>query len=202
MERSEKVERYYNEEHHFLEAIRILRSLALKTGLEETYKWMFPTYTLSGKNVLSICRFKKHFGVWFFNGAFLKDKKQVLENAQKGKTKAMRHWKFYDIAAINNKNVLQYMREAIENEKNEMVLVPSKKKAIKKPVPQLLKVALIKNTNAAKAFEKLSFYSQNEYSEYIETAKQEKTKLLRLEKTLALITDGKGLNDRCRQYLK
>ncbi|MFS4494532.1 YdeI/OmpD-associated family protein [Maribacter sp. 2308TA10-17] len=198
MEKAEKVERYYSEEHHFSEGIAKLRALVLKTGLEETYKWMFPTYTLEGKNVISICKFKKHFGIWFFNGVFLKDTKQVLENAQEGKTQAMRHWKFYTIEDIDKTAVLGYMQEAIENQKNGRIFVPIKKKIEKRPVPKLLKDALAKNANAAEAFKKLSLYNQNEYSEYIEKAKQEKTKLSRLEKILPMIIEVKGLNDKYR----
>lgn len=198
MERSEKVERYYTEDHHFSKAIGILRELALKTGMEETFKWMFPTYMLDGKNVLSICKFKKHFGIWFFNGVFLQDEKQILENAQEGKTQAMRHWKFYSKGDIDENGVLGYMREAIENQKNGRVLVPSKKKATKKSLPKLLKDALAINTNAGSSFNKLSVSRQNEYSEYIDTAKQEKTRLSRLQKILPMIEEGKGLNDRYR----
>jgi len=198
MEKSEKVARYYAEEHHFSSAIQQLREIALKTGLDETFKWMFPTYTLDGKNVIAICKFKKHFGIWFFNGVFLKDEKQVLENAQEGKTQAMRHWKFYDIKDISEIGVQAYINEAIENQKNGKVLAPSRKKTTKKSIPKLLKDALSENTNAGKAFKKLSLYNQNEYSAYIENAKQEKTKLSRLEKILPMIADGKGLNDMYR----
>jgi uncharacterized protein YdeI (YjbR/CyaY-like superfamily) len=198
MEKAEKVERYYSEEHHFAAAIGKLRALVLKTGLEETYKWMFPTYTLNGKNVISICKFKKHFGIWFFNGVFLNDEKQILENAQEGKTQAMRHWKFYSIDDIDEKGIMAYILEAIENQKNGRVLVATKKKATKKPVPKLLKDALAEKAKTLQAFKKLSTYSQNEYSEYITNAKQEKTKLSRLEKILPMIADGKGLNDMYR----
>lgn len=199
MEKSEKVARYYAEEHHYSSAIEKLRDLALKTGLEETFKWMFPTYTLDGKNVLAICKFKKHFGIWFFNGVFLRDELQVLENAQEGKTRAMRHWKFHIIEDISEKSVLGYMNEAIENQRNGRVLAPlKKKKATKILVPQLLKEALANNKTALATFNKLSPYKQNEYSEYITTAKQEKTKHSRLEKILPMITTGKGLNDKYR----
>jgi uncharacterized protein YdeI (YjbR/CyaY-like superfamily) len=199
MDKSEKVEQYYAEEHHFAEAIGQLRELVLKTGLEETCKWMFPTYTLDGKNILSICKFKNHFGIWFFNGVFLKDEQQVLENAQEGKTQAMRHWKFYTKNEIDATAVLGYMQEAIENQKNGRVFIPLKKKIIKKPIPILLKEALSKNTTAASAFKKLTLSKQNAYSEYIITAKQEKTKLSRLEKILPMISEGKGLNDKYRK---
>ena len=199
MDKSEKVERYYSEEHHFSSAIQKLRDIALKTGLEETFKWMFPTYTIDGKNVISICKFNKHFGLWFFNGVFLRDEKQVLKNAQEGKTQAMRHWKFYNIEDISTQDVQAYINEAIENQKQGRILTPLKKtKATKKPIPELLKAALSKNKTAQSAFETLSPYKQNEYSEYIVNAKQEKTKRSRLEKILPMIAEGKGLNDMYR----
>lgn len=198
MDTSEKVERYYTEEHHYKEAIGQLRDLALKTGLEETFKWMFPTYTLKGKNILSICKFKNHFGIWFFNGVFLRDEKNILKNAQEGKTQAMRHWKFKSTEEIDKIGVMAYMNEAIENQKNGRVFIPIKKKTTKKPIPQLLIDALLNKIDASKAFKKLSLYNQNEYAEYIAAAKQEKTKLSRLEKIIPMIIEGKGLNDKYR----
>ena len=83
MDKSEKVEAYYDENHVFKEAISVLRDLVLKTSLEETFKWMYPTYTLKGKNVLAICKFKEHFGIWFFNGVFLSDKNKRITKCSK-----------------------------------------------------------------------------------------------------------------------
>ncbi len=194
MDVSEKVEAYYETEHLFKEGIAQLRSLALKTGLEETFKWMFPTYTLKGKNVLAICKFKKHFGIWFFNGVFLSDFKEVLENAQEGKTQAMRHWKFHALDDIDNTAVLGYMNEAIENERKGIKLAKKKKTPVKVVVPELLAAALKEHPEAQKAFSAMTPYKQKEYAEYIRTAKQEKTKQSRLLKILPMIKEGKGLN--------
>ncbi len=199
MEKSEKIERYFSEEHHFREAICMLRDIALKTKMEETFKWMFPTYTLGGKNVMAICKFKKHFGIWFFNGVFLSDPLGVLENAQEGKTQAMRHWKFYTKEEINKTKVLGYINEAMENQKRGLKLIPKKTRSIEVIVPNLLKDALSNNAIANEAFKKLSPYNKKEYSEYITNAKQEKTKLSRLEKILPMIVDGKGLNDKYKK---
>jgi uncharacterized protein YdeI (YjbR/CyaY-like superfamily) len=197
MDKFEKVEAYFEEEHHYKKAIGILRDLALKTELEETFKWMFPTYTLDNKNVLALCKFKGHFGIWFFNGVFLSDPNNVLKNAQEGKTKAMRHWKFQSIDDINEKDVLAYVKEAIDNQKNGRVLAPSKssKKVI---IPELFSKKLSENKELKLAFETLSNYKQKEFYEYIETAKQEKTKISRLEKIIPMILDGIGLNDKYR----
>ena len=197
MDKFEKVEAYFAEEHHYKKAIGILRDLTLKTELEETFKWMFPTYTLDNKNVLALCKFKGHFGIWFFNGVFLSDPNNVLKNAQEGKTKAMRHWKFQSIDDINEKDVLAYVKEAIDNQKNGRVLAPSKssKKVI---IPELFSKKLSENKELKLAFETLSNYKQKEFYEYIETAKQEKTKISRLEKIIPMILDGIGLNDKYR----
>lgn len=199
MEKSEKVERYFSEEHHFQEAIGVLRTLALKTKMDETFKWMFPTYTLEGKNVLAICKFKKHFGVWFFNGVFLSDPHGVLENAQEGKTQAMRHWKFHTLEDIDETKVFGYMNEALENQRKGLKLAPKKKTPVKFILPDLLKNALNKDATAKAAFAKLSPYNKKEYSEYIADAKQEKTKLSRLQKILPMIKNGAGLNDKYKK---
>lgn len=64
-DRDGKLQAYFEEEHHFKAAINTLRSLACSLPFEETYKWNFPTYTYNGKNIMAICRFKRHFGFGF-----------------------------------------------------------------------------------------------------------------------------------------
>jgi len=198
MDKSEKVAAYYEEEHPFQKSIAILRNLALKCNLEETYKWMFPTYMINGKNVLSICKFKAHYGIWFFNGVFLKDTEKVLQNAQEGKTQAMRHWKFTVEDAIDTKKVMAYMNEAIENERKGIKLIPKKKGPVNVVLPPELKHAFHNDKDLKKDFAKLTAYKQKEYCEYIATAKQEKTKQSRLQKIRPMILEGKGLNDMYR----
>ncbi|SDQ57133.1 YdeI/OmpD-associated family protein [Flagellimonas zhangzhouensis] len=193
MDKTEKLEAYYEQEHPFRDGISHLRQLALKTEADETFKWSFPVYTLNGKNVFGICKFKSHFGVWFFNGVFLKDPKKVLENAQEGKTKGMRHWKFSSMDEVDDMSVLAYMTESLENQKKGMEIQPEKTKKVE--IPELLHAELIKHPTLQKAFEKFTPYKQKEFCEYIAEAKQEKTKLRRLEKILPMIKDEVGLND-------
>lgn len=198
MDKSEKVEAYYTEEHAFKSAIAQLRELALKANLEETFKWMFPTYTINEKNVLAICKFKQHFGIWFFNGVFLSDSKNVLENAQEGKTQAMRHWRFKSQVEIDNIVVSAYIHEAIENERKGIRLAPKKKQAVVVIVPEELQKTFKNNPDLKKTFTLLSLYQQKEYSDYIADAKQQKTKESRLSKIIPMILEGKGLNDKYR----
>lgn len=197
MDKSNKIEAYFTEDHHYKKEIGILRELVLKCQLEETFKWSFPTYTIEGKNVLSVCKFKNHFGLWFFNGVFLTDKNKVLENAQEGKTKAMRHWKFHTENEIDKNLVLSYIKEAIINQKAGKVLSPTKS-TTQIPTPEALLLELDKNNNLKNAYNALSAYKQKEFNEYIVSAKREATKLKRLEKIIPIILEGKGLNDKYR----
>jgi len=198
MEAKEKVTAYYAKERPFKKEINALRAIVKKTELQETYKWSFPVYTVEGKNVLSVSGFKQHFGIWFFNGVFLSDPKKVLENAQEGKTKAMRHWKFRSMADMETKAILAYIEEAIQNQKKGLILVPKKKEKAALIVPPLLQEQIASDTNFSAAFTSLSPYKKREYCEYIATAKQEKTKKSRLVKITPLVLDGKGLNDKYR----
>lgn len=198
MDYSEKVEAYYEEEHHFKKGVKILRNLALKANAQEFFKWQAPVYGVDGKNVFWIARFKNHFGIGFFNGVFLSDPKDVLINVQKDKTMAMRHWHFKSIEEIDENGVLAYIIESLDNQKKGLVLNPAKKKKEKIVIPDLLKNALDKNSKADNFFKKLSHFRQKEYVEYIADAKQEKTKLSRLEKIIPMLSEGKGLNDMYR----
>jgi uncharacterized protein YdeI (YjbR/CyaY-like superfamily) len=188
---------YFEKDCVFKDGIELLRTLALSTEMEEHKKWGAPVYTVGNKNVLGILAFKNHFALWFFNGVYLRDPEAVLENAQEGKTKAMRHWKFRSADEIDKNLVLAYIQEAIENQKRGLALKPDRKKNT--VVPDLLKEALAQNNRLNEQFWALSPYKQREYCEYIETAKQQKTKLTRLEKIIPMIELGIGLSDKYRK---
>ncbi len=191
---AEKVEAYYSKDQKFREGITRLREIALKTQLVETYKWGSPVYTIDNKNVLGILAFKSYFGLWFFNGVFLSDPKGVLENAQEGKTKSMRHWKFKAVGNIDEVGVLEYIKETIENQKKGLELKPSRKTEI--IIPKLLLDSLLENTRLNEQFNELTPYKQRDYCEYIAEAKQQKTKESRLDKIIPMISKGQGLNDK------
>jgi uncharacterized protein YdeI (YjbR/CyaY-like superfamily) len=90
-----------------------LREVLNKTELEETVRWGAPCYTFNGKNVVGIGAFQSYVGLWFFQGALLADPKNVLINAQEGKTKALRQWRFENAADIDPKTIKAYVKEAI-----------------------------------------------------------------------------------------
>lgn len=195
MKKVSSVEEYIETHNKWSEALTILRDIINKTELEETLKWSAPVYSLNGKNVVGLGAFKKHFGLWFFNGVFLKDEKKLLVNAQE-KTKALRQMRFESLDEIDKYAVLEYVKEAIENQKRGKDIKPEKttKKAI--TIPSELQEALKKNAELKTGFQALSPYKQKEYCEYIATAKREATKQSRLEKIVPMILQGIGLNDK------
>lgn len=175
------------------EELLLLQSIIDKTELVETTKWGGIIYVLNGKNVVGIGGFKNYFTIWFFNGVFLKDEKKVLVNAQEGVTKSLRQWRFSAKEEVNEKEVLNYILEAIENEKQGKRFKPEKKKTI---VSDFLNKELEADSNLNEYFQKFSKYKQQEFLEYIETAKREETKLSRIEKIKPMILKNIGLNDK------
>ena len=177
------------------EEILLLKSIIDKTELIETTKWGGPVFVYEKKNIIGLGGFKDYFAIWFFNGVFLKDDKKKLINAQEDKTKSLRQWRFTSKEEVNEKEVLDYILEAIENEKQGKIIKPAKKEAI---ISELLEKEMSQNPALAEAFQKFSPYKQYEFLEYIETAKQEKTKLSRIEKIIPMILENVGLNDKYR----
>lgn len=187
----------WNKTGQWEKELEFISSIIDKTELEEMTKWGGPVYTVNKKNVIGVGGFKAYVAIWFFNGVFLKDEKGVLVNANEGVTKALRQWRFASMEELvkSEKLILQYIQEAIANEKAGLSKKPQKKQAI---VSELL-TAEFKNDEAlAKAFEGFTPYKQYEFLEYVETAKQEKTKLSRIEKIKPMILEGIGLNDKYR----
>ena len=141
--------------------------------------------------------FKNFFTLWFFNGVFLKDKKKHLVNANAGVTKSLRQWRFTSKKEINETEILAYIQEAIENEKQGKIIKPEKSKETV-TIPAILQNELDANINLQETFFQFSPYKQKEFIEYIETAKREETKLSRIEKIKQMILDNIGLNDKYR----
>jgi uncharacterized protein YdeI (YjbR/CyaY-like superfamily) len=195
MKKVNSVEEYIERHENFTDALTLIRDILNTTELVETLKWSAPVYTINDKNVIGLGAFKHHFGVWFFNGVFLKDEQKLLVNAQEGKTKALRQMKFSSIDEIDKNVVLSYVKEAIENQKAGKEIKPdrSKKETV---IPIELQQVFENDSNLAKHFNALSPYKQREYCEHIASAKREATKLSRLEKITPMILSGVGLHDK------
>ncbi|MFK7780889.1 YdeI family protein [Psychroserpens sp.] len=188
------VEEYIETNSHFNDALVLLREIINTTELNESVKWSAPVYDLNGKNVVGLGAFKNHFGIWFFNGVFLKDEQKLLVNAQENKTKALRQMRFNNIEDINKNLVLAYIKEAIENQKLGKEIKPNRiKKAV--VIPDELNKVLKSKSNVKNSFNGLTPGKQREYCTYITDAKREATKQTRLEKIIPMILKGVGLHD-------
>jgi uncharacterized protein YdeI (YjbR/CyaY-like superfamily) len=190
-----KIDAYIEKHSNWKEALSELRAVLKQTEAVETVKWGIPTYTVNGKNVMGIGAFKNHFGLWFFNGSVLSDPKGVLRNAQEGKTRGMRQLNWNSLDEVDLDMVRAYALEAIENQKQGKEIKPQRttKKLL---VPAELKAGFEEDKHLKAAFDKLTPGRQREYAAHIGSAKQEKTRLSRLEKCRPMIMSGKGLHDK------
>lgn len=176
------------------EAEEIMQQLIVKMPLTKEFKWGTYIYTHKRKNVIGWGGFKNFFSLWFYNGVFLEDKDKVLISASEGKTKALRQWRFKDAGEMDKAKIKAYIQESIRTIDEGKEIKPIKSTP-KKPSAILLE-ALTLDAIFKKKFEALTPGKQKEYIEYIDDAKQEKTKQSRLEKIKPLILSGKGLNDK------
>lgn len=189
------VDAYIDHHEQYNNELRLLREILNSTGLDETVKWGAPAYIFKGKNVVGIGAFKSYVGLWFHQGALLKDEAKVLINAQKDVTKALRQWRFEAMDDIDKDLIKAYVLESIDNFEKGHVLKPQRNK---KPVviPQELQDAFAKNKDVEASFKSLSNACQREYAEHVAEAKKEETRLRRLAKITPMILKGGGLHDK------
>ena len=174
-----------------------MAQLILKTNLTKEFKWGTDVYTFQGKNVVGWAGFKHFFSIWFYNGVFLRDPYNVLISASEGKTKSLRQWRLNATTEFDEHKILEYIDESIQTIIDEK-FISTNKGLIREP-EGLLKEELEKNSALQHSFMKLTPGKRKDYIEYINDAKQEKTKLARLEKIMPMILSGIGLNDKYKR---
>ena len=137
------------------------------------------------------------FGLWFFQGALLKDQGAYLLNAQSGKTKAMRQWRFASAEEINREEILNYLLEATKNAKDGKEIKPERNKKI--DIPGEMVEAFQEDSSLKDSFDQMSKTKRRELAEHVGTAKRQETRDRRLKTVLELIKQGRGLNDNYRK---
>ena len=196
MKKINSVEDYIAKSSQWADELSTLRTILASTELEETVKWGTPCYTYKSKNVVGMISFKPYFGLWFHQGATLKDTNNKLINAQEGKTKALRQWRMSNANEIKPSIIKRYVKESIANIDKGVEIKAVKARTV--AIPNELKAALTQNSTLKAAFDKLTPGKQREYSEHINDASRAATKERRLEKIVPLIMAGSGLHDRYR----
>jgi uncharacterized protein YdeI (YjbR/CyaY-like superfamily) len=171
-----------------------LRKLILSADPEliEDWKWG-PNYYLNGM-VCGYWGFKKHVSFVFFQGSMLKDKKKILlENPGNVHN---RHIKFTDISQIDDDLILEYLFEAIDNNRKGLKILETKDKTITVPDDVTKQ---FKKAKVLPYFESLAFSHQKEYIQWIESAKKEETRTKRIHQAIEKLQDKQGLHDKYKK---
>ena len=188
-----KVDGYLSKAKKWQEEFKKLRMIILPSGLTEELKWGKPCYTFQDSNILIIQGFKEYCALMFCKGALLRDPKGILIQQTKH-VQAARQIRFTNVREIvKMESILRaYIHEAIEAEKAG-IKVHFKKNP--EPIPEELQNKLDEIPALKTAFEALTPGRQRGYILYFAAAKQSKTREARVEKWMAQILNGKGLDD-------
>lgn len=189
-----KIKEYITKKEKWSKELTQLHAILSELPLDAAIKWGSPTYSHKKKNVIGIAGFKNYFGLWFFQGGLLKDDAKVLQNAQEGKTQAMRQWRFNSVDEIDRDLIKAYVLESIKNFEEGKEIKPNRNKEL--VIPEELEALLKDNSELNSAFGNLTKGKQREYADHISEAKREATKQKRLEKITPMILSGVGLHDK------
>lgn len=191
---NKRVDVALSKETRWPKEIAELRKIALASGLTEELKWGQPCYTLNGKNVFLIHGFKEYFAILFMKGVLMKDPKKILFQ-QTLNVQGPRQIRMANLAELKKLKpvITSYIKEAVKLEESG-AQVPLKK-ANDFEIPEEILKAMKKISGLTPAFKKLTPGRQRGYLLFFTGAKQEATRIARIEKSAARILAGKGLTD-------
>ncbi|MDF0692626.1 DUF1801 domain-containing protein [Aquirufa ecclesiirivi] len=174
--------------------LSLLRSLLLEMGLEEDLKWSSPCYSHEKSNLVILQGFKEYFAIMFFKGVLLTDTGKIFSKPGEN-TQSSRQIRFTHLEDILSKETLikAYIQEAIEVEKSGAKV--TLKKMEEYVVPDEFQNAMEEDDALKTAFARLTPGRQRMYLMHFAEAKQEATRIARIEKNKNRILMGKGLGD-------
>ena len=189
-----KIDAFLERAESWEQEFAALRKIVLDCGLDEELKWGQPCYSLGKANIVLIHGFKEYCALLFFKGALLKDPDGILVQ-QTENVQSARQIRFTGAAEIARmENLLKdYIQQAIEVEKAG--LKADFKKTTEFEMPDEFKARLDNMPDLMAAFEGLTPGRQRAYLLHFSGAKQSKTREARVEKHIARILEGKGLDD-------
>lgn len=166
--------------------------LSADSAMIEDWKWG-PNYYLDGM-VCGYWGFKKHVTLTFFQGALLKDKKKLLlENPGNVHN---RHMKFTNVKDIDEEIILEYLFEAIDNNRKGIKIIETKDKTVDVP-DDVLKA--FKKAKVFDYFNGLAFSHRKEYIMWITDAKKDETRVRRIIQAIEKLNNKQGLNDKYKK---
>lgn len=189
-----KVDFYFDEAKKWQKEQEELREIALDCQLTEELKWGTPCYTFQNSNIVLIHAFKDYCALLFFKGALLSDTDGILIQQSKN-VQAARQIRFTNLQQIKDqKSILKTcIYQAIEVEKAGLKVKLKKTKEFE--VAAEFQKKLDQDSKLEAAFKALTPGRQRAYLLHFSSPKQSKTRESRIEKAIASILEGKGLND-------
>jgi len=171
-----------------------LRAILLGSGLTEELRWGQPCYAHDGKNVALIHGFKEYCAILFPKGALLKDPERVLVQ-QTPNVQAARQIRFTSVREVTRleKTVKAYVREAIDIERSGRKVRFKRTEDFE--LPEELASRLDDDAELKAAFAALTPGRQRAYIFHFSQPKLSKTRTARVEKHVARILEGLGLDD-------
>jgi uncharacterized protein YdeI (YjbR/CyaY-like superfamily) len=191
---NQKVNKYLNELLKWQDELKYLRRIILDCGLDEDFKWMHPSYSNKGKNIVLIHEFNDYCAILFHKGTLLKDTENILIQ-QTENTREARQLRFTnteEIAQLED-TVKEYIAEAVQIEISGLKV--EKTKVSDFDPPEELQKLFAEQPEFEEAFKKLTAGRQKGYMLHFSKPKQSKTKTSRIEGCIKRIMDGYGLND-------
>ncbi|WP_043770054.1 YdeI/OmpD-associated family protein [Algiphilus aromaticivorans] len=173
--------------------IQALRSILLDCRLGEALKWGKPCFMFEGKNVAIIQPFKEHCSLMFFKGALIQDVYGLLRTQGENTQSAMR-LEFTGKDQIKTAVVKAYVEQAIAVEQAGLEVDFKAKNELE--LPEELVRILNEDSKLAKAFQALTPGRRRGYVLHFTGAKQSKTRIARIERSIPKILAGVGINDR------
>lgn len=155
-----------------------LREIILKSDpkMIEDWKWG-PNYYLDGM-VCGYAAFQKHVNFVFFKGSLLKDKRKLLQDTGSVNT---RHFHLRTVKDIDEDVFLEYIFEAIDNNREGKKVV----------APEVALTGDIKkefkSAGVIKLFEALSPSHKKFYTQWIEQAKKDETRIRRISQAILIL---------------
>lgn len=189
-----KVDEYISKAKKWKEEFEKLRSIFFDCQLTEELKWGTPCYMFEENNIALLIGFKEYCGLSFFKGSLLKDTNNILVKPGEN-TQSARIIRFTSLQEINEMESIlkEYIYQAVEIEKAGLKV--EFKKVTEFTVPEELQNKFDENPDFKTAFYALTPGRQKAYLLHFSDPKQSKTRESRIEKSMQLIFDGKGLND-------
>jgi uncharacterized protein YdeI (YjbR/CyaY-like superfamily) len=183
---------FYDKPSTWQAEYNLLRKIALGCGLGENLKWGKPTFGIDSNIIFLIHGFKDYCAILFFKGVLMSDPSRILVQQTKN-VQASRQLRFNSVEQIQEMDsiIKSYILEAIKTEQSGAKIEFKKTSEFK--MVEEFQTKLAENSDLADAYYALTPGRQRGYLLFFCSAKQVKTREVRISKSTPYIMRGKGI---------